>query len=101
MAYVMCPKHGGQATSATCPHAHAVILDGGKLGHLFPLLLHFEGQPLGPLWFCPACADRYGIPQAVLCLEGEGSIDRMYELDWVPICHRCFVEAGGAADVAT
>ena len=98
MAYIICPKHGGHGTAAACMHAVAAVIAGERLGRLFAWRVDFEGQRLGPLWFCEACAVRYGIPPDGLLSSGEEGLDRWWCSGWQPVCPVCFRESGGPDD---
>jgi hypothetical protein len=96
VARVLCPKHGPQMTSAVCPHVLAAVIAGGRVGALFPWRVDFEGQRLGPLWFCQDCARSHGIPAEGLLSSGGNGLDRWWGSNWQPVCEVCFREAGGS-----
>jgi len=100
MAYVMCPRHGGHGASAVCRHLLDAMRAGNPLGPMASMEVDFEGSPLGPIWYCQACATRYGIPPDGLRLTGEDGLDRMFNTDWTPACPACFREAGGPDEQA-
>jgi hypothetical protein len=95
MAYVMCPKHGGHVAEAVCQHLLDAVIRGDRLGQLAGLSVEYEGNRLGPIWFCTTCAGRYGIPPEGLLLTGETGLDQMFDWGWCPVCPVCLREAGG------
>jgi hypothetical protein len=95
MAYVMCRKHGGHGAAAVCQHILDAVIAGDRLAHMANLIVEYEGHRLGPIWFCTACASRYGIPPEGLLLTGDDGIDQMFAWGWSPVCPMCFREAGG------
>jgi hypothetical protein len=95
MAYVVCPRHGGQGAAAVCRHLLDAVLGGGRLAPVAELRVEYEGHSLGGIFYCPACAGRYGIPLEGLLLTGEAGLDRMFEWGWCPVCPLCLRDAGG------
>ena len=95
MAFVMCPKHGGQGAAAVCRHLLDAVIARDRLPQIAGLTVDFEGTQLGPIWFCTTCATRYGIPPEGLSLKGDAGLARMCEWGWCPACPVCWRDAGG------
>ena len=98
MAFMICQKHGGHGASAVCRHIADAVIQSQPIGPVAPVRVAYEGCRFGPILFCFACADRCGIPSDGLLLTGDDGLDRMYALDWVPVCPLCLRDSGGPSE---
>ena len=98
MAFVLCPKHGPHGAAAVCQHVLDSVLAGDRPDPMASVIVDYESTRIGPVWFCAACASRYGIPPTGLLLTGDEGLNRLYAWEWGPICPMCFRDAGGKAE---
>ena len=95
MPFIICPQHGGHGTAAVCRHIAEAVRLNEAVGRPIPVTVDYDGHHIGPIWFCTLCVRQYGIPPEGLAYTNEEGLDRLYELDWVPVCPVCFQIAGG------
>ena len=95
MAFILCPRHGGNAAAAVCSHIAArVIAEIPVLTALVPVYASYAGTTLGPTWLCPACAAGMAVPASGATFTGDDGLDRyLIEVDWRPVCSPCFEES--------
>jgi hypothetical protein len=96
---VLCPEHG-LGCAAVCSHFAALVCAGSPIRQpRFPISADFAGQILGPTWLCAECAARFGVPAEGVRLAGDDAIDILWaQVDWSPVCPRCYDACRAAVD---
>lgn len=100
MGWIICKKHGGNGITLVCAHIHAkVVSEAGDVPvekeAFYPIRWMIEGDWIGSLYLCAACAQVHGVPREGVDVEDE-RFDGIYEaVGGSAVCGSCFEERYG------